>query len=211
MRVVDLSHELSPGMPVYPGTEPPQFACGTTLERDGFREHRITMFSHTGTHMDAPAHILPDGPSLDRFAAGHFVGPAILVDVRGTGDTIGIEHLLPLRDRLRTARFLILNTGTAAHWGSPRYFSGFPVLTAEAADWLGTLRLAAVGVDAISVDRMNSVEFPNHRCLMSAGACIVENLTGLDAVGRDEFVFCCLPLKYRDADGSPVRAVALVE
>jgi kynurenine formamidase len=211
MRVVDLSHTLEPGMPVYPGSEPPQFARGTTLERDGYREHRITVFSHTGTHLDAPAHILPDGRSLDQYPAANFVGPAILLDVKGAGHTIGIERLLPLCARLRTVRFLILNTGTSARWGTAEYFRGFPVLAADAAAWLAPFRLAGVGVDAMSVDRMDTADLPNHRRLLSAGTCIVENLTGLDAVGRDEFTFCCLPLKYHAADGSPVRAVAIIE
>ena len=70
MSILDLTHYLEAGMPVYPGTEPPVLEEANTISRDGFREKKITLYSHTGTHMDAPAHILPGAPTLDEIAAG---------------------------------------------------------------------------------------------------------------------------------------------
>ena len=69
MRAIDLTHTIAPGMPVYPGTEPPVLSPGSTYARDGFRETRLTLFSHTGTHMDAPAHLFPDRTALDALPA----------------------------------------------------------------------------------------------------------------------------------------------
>ena len=67
MRVIDLTHTICEDMPVYPGTEPPKLQTANTIERDGFRETLLTMYSHTGTHMDAPAHLYAGRITLDAF------------------------------------------------------------------------------------------------------------------------------------------------
>lgn len=59
MKVVDLTHTVAPDMPVYPGTQPPSFEPANTYERDGFKETSFSMFTHTGTHIDPPAHLYP--------------------------------------------------------------------------------------------------------------------------------------------------------
>lgn len=76
MKVIDLTHTIREGMPVYPGTEPPLLEPANSYEKDGFRETRLTMFSHTGTHMDAPAHLFAGRTTLDAFPAGQFIGQA---------------------------------------------------------------------------------------------------------------------------------------
>jgi len=67
MRVIDLTHVIESSMPVYPGTEPPTFEPANTYEKDGFKETRISMFTHTGTHMDPPAHLFRNRATLDAF------------------------------------------------------------------------------------------------------------------------------------------------
>ena len=62
MKVIDLTHTIAPSMPVYPGTLPPKFIPANSYERDGFKETLLQMYTHTGTHMDPPAHLFPDRP-----------------------------------------------------------------------------------------------------------------------------------------------------
>ena len=81
MKVIDLSHTIHPNMPVFPGTEAPRFEKANTLEKDGFKENKITMYSHTGTHLDVPAHIFKEGICLEQFRADHFYGQALLIDM----------------------------------------------------------------------------------------------------------------------------------
>lgn len=76
MTVIDLTHVISPEMPVYLGTEGPRLTPVFTCEKDGFRETLLSMFSHTGTHMDAPAHVLSGRTTLDAFPVSQFVGSA---------------------------------------------------------------------------------------------------------------------------------------
>ena len=80
MKVIDLTHVIESGMPVYPGTEPPALEPANTWERDGFKETKISMYSHTGAHMDPPAHLYRDRTTLDAFPPEQFIGTALVVD-----------------------------------------------------------------------------------------------------------------------------------
>ena len=73
MKILDLTHLIEEAMPVYPETEPPKLTPSNTFEQHGFRETLLTMGSHTGTHMDAPAHMLRDGKTLDQFPADKYL------------------------------------------------------------------------------------------------------------------------------------------
>lgn len=212
MRYIDLSHRIEPGMPVYPGTEGPEIVVATTVEAEGFLEHKLTLFSHTGTHIDAPAHLLADGATLDELPLETFVGSAVVVDARlAPGATIGIEALLPFASQIAESDFVLLCTAWDRFWGAAEYFGRFPVLSLEAAEWLAAQNLRGVGVDAISIDPVDSFELPVHRVLLGAGLISIENLTGLEPLIGQRVGFSCFPLPTRHADGSPVRAVAAVE
>lgn len=209
--VIDLTHVLRPGMPVYPGTEPPEFLVPCTIAVDGFTEKKLTLYSHTGTHMDAPAHILEGAPTLDHLPAARFVGSAVVLDLSHLGKPeISLADLAPFAPRIAGKEFLILHTGWSDLWGDPAYFEGYPVLSMEAVQWIATLGLKGLGVDMISIDGPDTTEFPVHRIILGAGMVAVENLTALRQVGEAAFTFCCFPLKIEQADGSPVRAIALL-
>ncbi|PIE53870.1 MAG: hydrolase [Dethiosulfovibrio peptidovorans] len=209
-RIIDLTHEMAEGMPVYPGTEPPIFRNVATLERDGFSEKKLAFTSHTGTHMDAPAHILPDGATLDALPVDQFMGSAVVVDLRRVGPVVELKDLKPYEERLRQSEYLVCHTGWASFWGQQGYTQGFPVLSPQACVWVASLGLKGVALDAISVDPVESLDLPNHKTILNAKMVIVENLTNLERLPRSVILWC-LPLKIADADGAPVRAVALVE
>jgi len=211
MKLVDLTQVLRNGMPVYPGTEGPRLEIGCSIEKDGFEEKRITMFSHTGTHMDAPAHLIYGAPTLDALPVSAFYGKAVLYrHPDGGTETISLRDLGPVMEAVGSADFLVIRTGWSRFWGQERYYAGFPTLTTEAAARLASTRLKGVALDCISADRADTVDYEVHKILLSRGMVIVENLTGLDAL-PGTFGLSCFPLKIESADGSPVRAVAYVE
>jgi len=212
MIPVDLTHPISENMPVYPGTEPPVIVSACTVAVDGFFEKKITLYSHTGTHIDAPAHLLEHGKTLDAFPVEKFFGPAMVLDGTGAENgTIGLDGIEARRQHIEQVDFLLIRTGWSRHWGTEQYFADYPVLSIEAAEALAGSELKGVGFDAISPDPVASTDLPVHRVLMAADMVIIENLTGLEHLPSDPFVFSCFPLAFANADGSPVRAVAYVD
>lgn len=197
-------------MPVYPGTEPPSFVAANTIEHNGFAEMKISMYTHTATHMDAPSHILRKGKSLDMFDASHFTGRAVVVNALhlATG-SINVASLEPYRAQFINADFALIMTGWSRYWGQDHYFKGFPSLSVDSAKWLAELPLKGVGIDTISIDPIDNTALPAHHTLLGKNIVIIENLTNLDAIKSADVFFVCLPLKISNADGSPLRAVAI--
>lgn len=213
MNVIDLTHVLAPGMPVYPGTELPQLEPASSYERDGFRETRLTFFSHTGTHMDAPAHLFPDGPTLDQFPVAQFVGTALVINCSELreGDAITMEHIRRQQLLADQAEFLLFRTGWSRYWGTEAYFGDYPCITLEVADYLLAAGKKGIGLDTIGLDPIREVYLPRHRHLLRSGRMVIlENLTNLEQVGETLFQLCALPLKLANGDGAPVRAVAIL-
>ncbi len=211
MKIIDLTHSISANMPVYPGTESPVILTGCSIDEAGFLEKKITMYSHTGTHMDAPAHLIEQGKYLDQFSVEHFYGKAFVLH-RGNKHArrIELDEFLPHAEQLARADFVLLHTGWDEYWGDEKYFSAYPVLSGEAAIFLGTLPLKGLGVDTISVDAIETKHFPIHMELLSKNIILIENLTNLEKISGSQCTFSCFPLKIVEADGSPVRAVAII-
>ncbi len=212
MRVIDLTQTISEKMPVYPGTEQPKLKQTNTIEKDGFKETLLSMYSHTGTHMDAPAHIFPGAPTLDALPAEAFAGRAVVVDCTdaGEGGRITMRHVDAVREAADRAEFLLFHTGWSRLWNHPRYFGAYPAFDEDVIRYCAAGK-KGIGVDAISIDPVDSFELPMHRIILGAGLVIIENLTGLEALSGKEFHFAALPLKYENADGAPVRAAAFME
>ena len=209
MKILDLTHLIEEAMPVYPETEPPKLTPSNTFEQHGFRETLLTMGSHTGTHMDAPAHMVSSGMTLDAFPAETFVGQGFALDCREE-KAITLPLLLKHESALRQVDFLLFCTGWDRYWGQEKYYHGFPCLTPEAARFVATLPLSGVGEDSISLDPCDSVDFPNHMTLLGQGFVNTENLTGLEQLIGKDFTFLTLPLKFENSDGCSCRAMALI-
>ena len=213
-EIVDLSHPLQNGMPVYPGDPVARIHPATTIGEHGYNVLNVRMGSQTGTHVDAPYHFLEEGARIDQLPLDLFLAPAVIADVRGKQPHAPITwaDLLPVADRLGAGRMLLLHTGWDAHWGSDAYF-GHPFLDGEAAERVVAAGVRTVGLDALSLDETvldgePAGGFAAHMAVLGAGGVIVENLRGLELVRSAEPVVSVLPLRLAGADGAPVRAVA---
>ena len=213
MKVIDLTHTIKTGMPVFPGTEPPKLDSASTFEKDGFRETLLTMYSHTGTHMDAPAHVREDGITLDKFGADKFVGKAIVVDCSdlSEGDTIDISYINKYKGIIEDAEFVLFKTGWDRYWDTEKYYGNFPVISEEVADYLISSNKKGIGLDVISIEAIESEDLPMHHKVLKNNLVIIENLCNLDQIGSDLFTFCALPLKFINSDGASIRAVAILD
>ncbi|MGD9331722.1 MAG: cyclase family protein [Desulfobacterales bacterium] len=212
MPVIDLTYPLTTGMPVYPGTPPLENKPIARLQEKGFRERLLSFCSHTGTHMDAPSHLIRQAKTLDQFSADHFIGNGLCIDTTEmkTG-VIEWEWLQHYQEALSISEFVLLRTGWGRYWGSNRYFEGYPVLSTAAAQGLVAFALKGVGVDAPSLDTIDAVDYPIHRILLASDTLIIENLADLDRLPEGHFgQLCSLPLHLAGADGAPARVVAVL-
>lgn len=212
--IVDLSHPLEDGMPVYPGDPTVQIRTATTVEEHGYNVLDVHMGSQTGTHVDAPFHFLADGARIDQLPLELFLAPAVVVDVRNKPPHTAItwEDLASVADRLGPGCALLLRTGWDVHWGTDAYVD-HPFLDGEAAERVVAAGVRTIGVDALSLDETvhhsgPAGDFAAHLAVLGAGGVIVENLRGLEGLVSPEPVLSVLPLRLAGADGAPVRAVA---
>lgn len=214
LKIIDLTHTIFEQTPVYPGTPQPTLETLSTYEKDGFRETLLTLASHTGTHMDAPAHIFADGTTLEHIPAQQFVGTALVLSCSDlqAGEQITMRYIEQARPLADSVDFLLFDTGWSKHWGTDAYFGDYPYMTEEVADYLINSGKKGVGLDVIGVDPISDANLTIHNKIFSQSQMvIVENLIHLDQIGEGVFTFCALPLKFRNADGAPVRAIAIVE
>lgn len=214
MRVIDLTHFIAEDMPVYPGTEGPKLQPANTYEKDGFKETLMTMYTHTGTHMDPPAHLYAGRTTLDKFPITQFVGKAFVVKCSDLkeGQKISMDYINKDREKADAADFLLFNLGWDKRWGTEAYFGDYPYIDDEVVDYIISQKKRGVGLDVIGIDPIADENLTIHKKLFEKNEIVViENLMDLDKCGDDLFTFCALPLKHVDADGSPIRAIALFE
>ena len=213
MTVIDLTHTISENMPVYPGTEAPKLTVPCTVFKDGFRETLLQMFSHTGTHIDAPAHLFENGKTLERFDASQFIGSALVIDCTGLseGERIDMSLIRAVGEPAEKANFLLFRTDWDSKWGTDAYFGAFPCISEEVADFIVSSGKKGVGLDVISIDPI-SADLTNHKKILSQNtSLIIENLCNLKAVGSGLFTLIVSPLKFENADGAPTRALAIID
>lgn len=224
MTLVDLTHPIEDGMQTYPGDPSVSIAPAATMADDGARVSALSLGSHAGTHVDAPAHTEPDGATLGAFDVSAFRFEARLVDATGISDRAIIRRqVLPDLDDAGDVDCLVFHTGWDAHWGTDCYLD-HPHLAPETARRCADRGLA-VGLDALSPDPTQGGagavvgdaagdsgdshadgSFPAHRALLGAECLILENLTGLGSL-PERFRLHAYPLAF-DGDGAPVRAIA---
>ncbi|WP_028856041.1 cyclase family protein [Psychrilyobacter atlanticus] len=205
MEIIDLTHVIDEKMPVFPGTEPPKIIQKNTIKKDGFAEKLLTMYSHTGTHIDAPAHMIQGGYSLNDFPIEKFIGRGIIIPLE-SNDIIELNYLKKFEFQIKKASFVLFYSGWDDFWGRKEYFNGFPSLSIEAAKYLVGFDLKGVGIDAVSIDAMDSKNFDVHHILLKKNLIIIENLKNLKKLINKNFELYITPLKIKDLDGSPVRA-----
>ena len=134
MRVIDLTHTIKEDMPVYPGTGTPKLLPANSYEENGFKETLVSFYSHTGTHVDPPAHLFADRTTLDAFAPEQFLGKALVIDCTHLreGEAIGMKELSKYGGKADAVDFLLFATGWDARWGTEAYFGDYPCIDEEA-------------------------------------------------------------------------------
>ncbi len=210
--IIDLSHYIEEGMPVYPGTEPPDIKVAASYEQAGYKESRIQILSHVGTHLDCPAHIYPEGLSVANMPIAQFCGSGVVIDCSGLGShaLIDISFINRFNKEITNKDFILFYTAWDKKWGNSAYFEAYPSFTQEAINYLAEMPVKGIGIDAISIDPVGAKQLNNHRIFLQGQKIVIENLHDIDKLIGKDFAFMCFPLKLKDGDGSPIRAVAVI-
>jgi arylformamidase len=205
MRIYDISRPLRVEMPIYPGDV--SFVLEPVL-RIGRGQvcnlSKLTLGTHTGTHMDAPWHFNDSGARIHEIALERLIGNAYVADLRGH-EAITAKAL-EQADIPGSCTRLLLKTDNERLWSSPNFQQGFVYLAESAAGWILEREIDLIGIDYLSVEQFGAAEPVVHWKLCGASVLIVEGLD-LSEVPAGEYELICLPLKIEGADGSPVRAV----
>jgi len=200
-RIVDLSQPVGVGTPVFPGDGPVRV---TVLDAASVNLSRIDLCVHTGTHMDAPQHYLPDGPGIDAMPIAATVGRARVISIQD-------EELIRVKELeshgLAKGERVLFKTRNSEHcWKTDRFQKRFVYIPKDTARYLAERRIQTVGIDYLSVGSFERDGAETHRILLAAGIWIVEGLN-LAHVEAGEYELICLPLKIAGSDGAPARAV----
>jgi arylformamidase len=203
---IDVSVGIRDGMPHWPDNAPVVVAQTSSIAA-GARstKSRLSMDVHTGTHVDAPSHFLPDGAGVDGIPIDALVGPARVIAI---ADPVHVTvAALEAADVRPGERVLFKTANSPAAWASPTFVADAVHLSLEAANWLAARRVLTVGIDYLSVGGHAAGNgHAVHHALMGAGIWIIEGLDLTDAPeGPCELV--CLPLKLVGCDGAPARAI----
>lgn len=213
-KLIDLSHPLQHGQLGFPGDPELSVVIHDTIASIGYNVTRIGMSTHQGTHLDAPFHFFDDGKTVDEIPLERFYGPASLVDLAPGSSLdpktpITIDMLRRHEEKFRPGAKIIYRTGWDRTYNTPEFFTDYPTLTVDAARWIAERRIGLLGMDTgtPSTDWQEC-----HWVLLGKGVeiVLVEGLTRLDQL-PEEFTFIGFPLNVKGRDGSPIRAVAVVD
>lgn len=207
LRIIDLTLTLRTGMR--------GVACEPkfNFKENGWNAQTLHLYSHCGTHIDAPTHVDAGDRTIDEVPLAECMGPAWLVKLDGIvpRTLITVADLGAVAARFAPGESLILRTGWSAFVDEAKWRDELPRVSPELARWCVDHRVKLLGVEPPSVADVNHLPelIGIHRTLLGGGVLIVEGLTNLEAISQEKVFFAALPLKPFRGDGSPVRAFAI--
>lgn len=206
-RIIDLTLLLSDG------DRGVSITPARRLETDGWNATTLSLYSHCGTHMDAPVHFGVTDETIDQLPVNKLTGPAWVVDVRPIAPRalIEVKHIGVVAERLEAGDGLLICTGWSEYYNQERYRDELPRISEELARWCVEKKVRILGVEPPSVaDIDNHQELTAiHRILFEGGVIIIEGLANLAALTKPKVTFIALPLKITGGDGAPARAIAV--
>jgi kynurenine formamidase len=232
-KIIDITIPISPSMQVFPGDPRPSIERVCTLEKEGFSLSGLSLGSHTGTHVDAPSHVLDNGQPVDKLELENLIGKALLLDFTSYSGSLTADILEKSFQKTgvsKNIKILLLKTlkteyssgkqknteetnsqSEKSNFQDGEYKEGEPdsvYLEESAAKWIIGKGFKTIGVDSFSVDSLHSENLPVHHILLSSKVNIVECLD-LSSVETGIYFFLCLPLKIEGCDGAPARALLI--
>ncbi len=212
MGQLDLTLTISESIPNFPGSPPPQFIFWSSINDEGYNLELLFLSSHTGTHLDAPYHFKKDGMKIHQIPLARLMGNAILIKIKKLKDQAiskkDIINFEKKNGKIPNHSSIVFFTGWQKNLKKNIYFKNNPGLSKSAAKYLVLKNVNLVGIDSPSIDLGIDKSFSVHKIFAKKNILIVENLSNLEKIPNSDFQFTILPLKLKNATGSPVRAIA---
>jgi Predicted metal-dependent hydrolase len=223
-KVVDLTHAYDGSFPTFDGNPGIEYEWAVEMAKSGYQLHKLTIYEHTGTHIDAPLHFSADGKSVDQIEPEKLVAPLAIIDItdrakedaNATVEAADIEAWISANGELPSGAIVALRSGWAKKVTDPSFRNdpagnfAFPGFGKSATDLLQTLDVAAIGVDTLSLDPGNSADFAVHNSWLPAGRYGIEGLNNLEELPVKGATIVVGAPKHRGGTGGPARVLALV-
>ncbi|MDH3277772.1 MAG: cyclase family protein [Nitrosopumilus sp.] len=212
MKHLDLTLTISKSIPNFPGSPSPQFILWSTIKDEKYNLELLFFSSHTGTHLDAPYHFVKNGIKIHQIPINRLIGEAILIKIKKLKDQLitkkDLINFEKKNEKIPKYSSIIFFTTWQKNLNRNFYFTNNPGLSKSAINYLVSKKINLVGIDSPSIDLGIDKSFSAHKILAKNNILIVENLSNLGKIPTLKFDFIILPLKLKDATGSPVRAIA---
>jgi len=210
---LDLTLTISKNLPTFPGSPKSQFIPWNTVKKDGYNLELLFISSHSGTHMDSPYHFIDGGKKIHEISINRLLVNAILIKInKKANQSITKNEIINFEKKhgkIPNNATVIFATGWQKHLQKKYYFEKNPGLSITAANYLVSKKINLIGIDSPSIDLGSEKQFSVHKILLKNNILIVENLANLKKISGNHFNLVVLPLKLKDATGSPVRAIAI--
>jgi arylformamidase len=209
MKIIDISIPITNNTTVYPNNAPVEIEKFATIPQDSSNLSKITMGSHTGTHVDAQLHVRENGEPLEKLPLENFVGPARVLDL----SHLQPEELIKISDLEKyeiSAGDRILAKTSNSDRGYDEFYTDFVALDGDAADYLADKNIALFAIDYLSIKQKGSPDNRAHTALLDKNISIIEGVD-LSKVEEGEYQIFCAPLKIEGIDGAPCRAILIQE
>ncbi len=204
MKIHDISMIIYEGMPVYPNNSQPQIKQVSKYPKDSTTKSDITIGSHIGTHVDAKSHVFESETGADKIPLESLYGECRVLDMTKCKDKITKEDIE--KENVKAGEIILLKTKNSER-GLEKFYSDYVYIDDSAAEYLKQRKIRTIGIDALSVKQLGNRESKTHPILI--GSMTVFEGLDLSAIKPGKYIFAGLPLKIKDCDGSPARAILI--
>ena len=207
MNLYDISWPITPEMTGYKDKKSVSFEQVKNFEQDNVRESIIHLSSHAGTHIDAPAHFIKNGKTIEQISITDFSGPCKVFDLTHLPESISRENLLDLD--IQKSDIILFKTKNSTLAPTDKFNPNFIYLDHSGAQYLADKNIQTIGIDYLGIER-NQPNHETHTILMHNNITIIEGLR-LDHVPAGLFFLWCMPLAIIGLEAAPARAILIQE
>jgi len=203
MKIIDISWPIDENITEYKNKKTIKFTQIKKFPIDKVRESLITLCSHTGTHIDMPAHFLKNGKTTDRLDLNSIIGNCRILNLNHIEKKITKADLEKFD--IKNDEIILLKTRNSRLPFFGEFYSNFVYLEKSGAQHLANKKVKCVGIDYLGIER-EQPEHETHKILFENNIVIIEGLR-LKSAKEKIYFLCCLPIFTTNLEAAPARAI----